>query len=71
MRFFNTKIESGILQGKYFITSEQYNDDSPRKYTVRAFDDEGSVHTVGEFHAHDTKADALEALREIEQPVTA
>jgi hypothetical protein len=62
MRFFGTRIESGILRGHYFITSEQQDDDRPRKFTVRSFDDEGSIETVGEFHAHDSKASAIEAM---------
>lgn len=62
MRFFRTRIESGILRGKYFITSDQRDYDTPRKFTARSFDDEGSVGTVGEFHEHDTKQEAIESL---------
>lgn len=64
MRFFRTRIESGILHGRYFITSEQREDDTPRNFTVRSFNAEGRVDTVGEFHSHKSKASALEALRE-------
>lgn len=64
MRFFRTKIESGIIGGRYFITSEQQDDDRPRNYTVRSFDTDGSIDTVGKFHEHHTKADAMDALRE-------
>lgn len=73
MRFFGTRIESGIINGRYFITSEQQDEGRPRKFSIRTFDDEGSVDTVGEFHSHDTKRDALEALNEHlnTQPVTA
>jgi hypothetical protein len=48
MRFFGTRIETGIIKGKYFISSEQppYG---PRNYSIRTFDDAGSVDTVGEF----------------------
>lgn len=63
MRFFGTRIESGILCGRYFITSEQPPHGS-RKFSVRTFDDEGSVETVGEFCELATKRDALAALRE-------
>lgn len=35
MKFFKSKIESQILKGKYFITSEQYGSDSPRQYSIR------------------------------------
>lgn len=64
MRFFRTRIESGIIAGHYFITSEQREDDTPRNFTVRSFTAEGLVATVGEFHDHKTKADAMDALRE-------
>lgn len=72
IRFFRTRIESGILYGHYFISSEQREDDTPRKFTVRSFDDEGGIDTIGEFHSHNSKADAIEALREhLANPVTA
>jgi hypothetical protein len=63
MRFFGTRIESGIIAGRYFITSEQREHDTPRKFSVRSFDSEGGIDTVGAFHEHDTKADALAALK--------
>jgi hypothetical protein len=63
MRFFGTKIESGILRGHYFISSEQ-PPHGPRAYTVRSFNDEGDVETVGDFCSHHSKADAVEALTE-------
>lgn len=57
MRFFNSRIESGIIKGKYFITSEQSPHDS-RKFSVRSFDDRGDIDTIGEFCTLATKADA-------------
>jgi len=68
-RFFNTRIESGILRGKYFVSSEQYDDNTPRKFTLRSFDETGSVDTVGEFQAHSTKADAIAAIPQTEMEV--
>jgi len=62
MRFFRGRIESGILRGRYFVSSEQFDDNTPRKYTLRSFDDKGSVDTVGEFQAHRSKADAISAI---------
>ena len=41
MEFFNSKIESGLIDGKYFITSEQFIGSTftePRKYSVRMID---------------------------------
>ena len=47
MRFFGTKIESGILRGHYFISANSHH--GPRAYTVRSFNDEGDVEAVGDF----------------------
>lgn len=63
MRFFGTKVESEVLHGRYFISSEQPPHGS-RKFTVRSFDDHGAIDTVGEFCAYHNKADAIEALEE-------
>jgi hypothetical protein len=64
MRFFNTKIESGLIGGKYFITSERYDDDRPRLFTVRRADPDGTIDTVGEFQGYHSREDAREAIRE-------
>lgn len=63
MRFFGTRIESGVIAGQYFVSSEQ-PPHGPRQYSVRSFDEKGSVDTVGEFCGYDTKAAAMAALRE-------
>lgn len=64
MRFFGTRIESGIIGGKYFVTSEQPPHGS-RKYSVRSFDEKGDVDTVGEFCAYSDKSEAMSAIREL------
>jgi len=61
MNFFKSKIESTLLKGKYFITSEQYKDE-PRKYTLREVADDASINTVGSFQQFRTKADAKSAV---------
>lgn len=61
MKFFGTKIESGIIAGRYFITSEQ-PPSGPRKYSVRSFDDKGGVDTVGDFCAHSNRTAAMKAV---------
>lgn len=65
MRFFRSKIERDALRfgqlidDKYFITSEQFDSDSPRLYSVRRFNPkEGSINTVGEFQEFGTKGQA-------------
>ena len=62
MRFFGTRIESGVIRGRYFITSEQ-PPTGRRSYSVRKFDDTGDVDTVGEFCEYRSKADAMIAIR--------
>lgn len=61
MRFFGTRIESGIIRGRYFITSEQPPHGS-RKFSVRSFDESGDVDTVGEFCSLPSKAAAMELI---------
>lgn len=63
VKFFNTRIETGIVHGCYFITSEAYDDSAARKYTVRSFNAEGEIDTVGEFCQHGSKEEARIALR--------
>lgn len=63
MRFFRSRIESGIIAGNRFITSEQFNDDTARKFTVRQFDNQGRISEVGEFQQHATRAAAVAAAK--------
>lgn len=63
MRFFNTKIESGLIGGKYFITSERRDDDCPRLFTVREARPDGGIGTVGEFQGYQSREDARDAVR--------
>ncbi len=44
MRFFRSKVASrNVINGRYFITSEQFDTSSPRLYTIRR---------VGEFQQY-------------------
>lgn len=63
MRFFRTKLESGLIAGKWFITSEKASDDERRRFTVREAQPDGSIDTVGEFQGFSTRADARESLK--------
>jgi hypothetical protein len=63
MRFFDSKIETGVIGGRYFVTSERPDPDTPRRYSVRMVQDDGSIDTVGEFRAHATFGDAERAAR--------
>jgi len=52
MRFFNSVIESGLLRGRFFITSERRELDFPKRYTVRRAQADGSIETVGTFQGY-------------------
>ena len=59
MRFFRSKIASrSVINGRYFITSEQFDATSPRLYTIRICHDDGTIDTVGEFQQYETVAAA-------------
>lgn len=58
MRFFNTKIESGLLKWKYFITSESKSRDGKRYFKLREINPDLSISIVGEFNTCTTKEQA-------------
>jgi hypothetical protein len=62
MKFFGTRIESGIIRGRFFVTSEQ-PPHGARKYSVRKFDNKGRIDTVGEFCGYSSRREALAAAR--------
>lgn len=49
MRFFRSRVLQGVYGGKYFVTSERYSDDTPRRYTVRVANSDGTVESASEF----------------------
>lgn len=73
VRFFSSRVESGLLDNHCFITSEQDTGcmsdtikawNGERRYTVRFFDEEtGVVETLGEFGAYATLPEALEVAK--------
>lgn len=69
MAFFNTKIVTSLIDGKYFVTSEfcDHSDGTrePTKFTVRMAEPDGTIDTVGEFQQYEKWADAMEAVREL------
>ena len=70
MRFFDSRIESGMIAGRFFITSEQpprFSDGtrSPRGCTVRIACDDGRIRTVGKHLGHDTFDAALHVITSI------
>lgn len=67
MRFFNSKIESGIIKGEYFISSERRPDESKRRYTVRKVNwENGDIETFSDFmqfSTADTARNFIDKLR--------
>jgi len=61
MRFFHSRIESGIIRGRYFITSE-VNPSDEKRYSVRYVTDDAEIETLGEFHSYKTKEAAKRAI---------
>lgn len=65
LRFFNSRVLSGVIGNRYFITSERYDhsdgSSEPRRYTVRVADDAGRIDTVGDFQEWSTAAQARSA----------
>lgn len=52
MRFFNSVIESRLLRGRFFITSERMELNFPKRYTVREVLPNGDIKTVGTFQGY-------------------
>ena len=69
MRFFGSRApKSGYrgLDGRvYFVTSEQFDEFSPRLYTVRAQKPDGSIDTIGKFQGYETARSASAAARRL------
>ena len=65
MRFFRSRIAPGVVHGRVFITSEQFDCRSPRLYTVRAMRDDGSTTELSEFQQFDTLRQARAYVRRI------
>ena len=63
LRFFNSRVGCTVYASRYFVSSEQFDYTSPRLYTVRRANDDGSIDTVGEFQAYRTCAEARQAIK--------
>lgn len=63
MRFFNSVIESKLINGRYFVTSERIDLDHKKLYTVREANSDGDIDIVGEFQGYHTRENAMIAAR--------
>jgi len=65
MKFFNSRVIQDVFCGVnncYFVTSERYDANSPRLFTLRKYDPStDNFETVGDFQAYESKAVALSA----------
>jgi len=67
MKFFNCKIESELyVKQQCFITSEQYDHKSPRKYTVRRANPKGTISTESKFQQFATVESARDFIRTLD-----
>ena len=57
-RFFSSRIHSEVYNGCVFVTSEKFDWKSPRLYTVRKIESDGSITTLGDFQGFDTRSKA-------------
>jgi len=66
MSFFDSRILEGVYHGVYFITSEQFDWSSERRYTIRQITPDGHIVTVGDFQQYGS----FEAARDAAQQLT-
>ena len=62
MRFFNSKIETDLMDNRCFVTSERQFTHLPKRYTIRRFsEDYTDVKDICEFQAYERLAEAVAA----------
>mgnify|MGYP000912744957 CR=1 FL=1 len=67
MKFFNTTIESGVIKGKFFITSERMELDMPKEYSIRVITEDSKIHTVANRGQFKSVTEAIEHLNSISE----
>ena len=63
IRFFGTILETELIDDRFFVTSERYNEDDPKAYTVRKVNPDGCIETIGTFQEHSTLEQALQVIQ--------
>jgi hypothetical protein len=63
MRFFRSRVAPGVYAGRLFVTSEQFDESSPRLYSIRMARADGSIDSVGEFQQFNSLRAARAAIR--------
>ncbi len=67
MEFFKSRLESDLIDGRYFISSER-GPHFPRAFSIRMADEDAHIQTVGDFMAYETLKDAETALEGVRHP---
>lgn len=62
MRFFRSRVSNAVYGGRYFISSEQFDYESPRLYTIREAYDDGGIHDASEFQEFTSWQQAKHAI---------
>ena len=67
MRFFNSHVNGAdkLINKRFFISSEQFDSNSPRLFTIRVVSPNGEVNTYGEFQGYKTRKEAITAAHKI------
>lgn len=61
MRFFNSRVLPTVYGGRYFITSERFDDSTPRRYTLRECLN-GQILDASKFQEFATRREAIAAI---------
>lgn len=71
MRFFHTRVGECIYhvgERSLFVTSEcREPGETPRRYTIREAQADGSIDTIGEFQGYATRARAIAEIRKLQR----
>lgn len=62
MRFFKTRIVSGIIKGRYFVTAET-GPSGVERFSARIVNDGADIGTIGHFNSFLDIEDAKEAIK--------
>ncbi len=62
-RFFNSRVSGKLVNGRYFVSSEKFDLNSPREYTIREALADGQIETVGQFGGYKTFREALNVIK--------
>lgn len=69
IKWFNSIIEPGLYDGRFFVTSERDKTGSAwngqRRWTVRRANDDGTIDTMGEFGQFASKARAVQRAQSL------